>query len=167
MSKPTHIALIASLLLGASVLGACSKDAPAKKVEHVAPAPVKPVQKTEVKVAPKPAAAPVKAAALSPVDAGKKVFTRCKACHTINAGGKNRVGPNLHNIVGRSAATADNFKYSQAMIDSKIVWTAENLDQYLAKPKTFIPKNKMAFIGLKKQADRENLIAYLKANSGD
>ena len=124
------------------------------------------MQKAEVKVAPKPAVAPVKAAELSPVDAGKKVFTRCKACHTIKAGGKNRVGPNLHNIVGRDSGTADSFKYSKAMLGANVVWTEENLDKYLTKPKTFIPKNKMSFIGLKKQADRENLIAYLKANSG-
>ena len=168
MVKPLHIALITSLLLGNTALSACSKKAsePTKKVEKVAPAPAKPVQKAEVKVAPKPAATPVKTAALSPVDAGKKVFTRCKACHTIDEGGKNRVGPNLHNIVGRESGTAANFKYSQAMMDSNIVWTEENLDQYLTKPKAFIPKNKMAFIGLKKEADRENLIAFLKANSG-
>ncbi len=97
-------------------------------------------------------------------DAGKKVFNKCKACHALEAG-KNRIGPSLHGIIGRESGKAEGFKYSDAMMNAGITWTDENLSQYLEKPKDFIPGNKMAFVGLKKEDDREDVIAYLKANA--
>lgn len=97
--------------------------------------------------------------------AGAKVFNQCKACHTLEAG-KNRVGPSLHGIVGRPAGAVEGFKYSDAMKNSGLTWTPENLDKYLADPKGFIPGNKMAFAGVKKPEDRQNVIAYLKKEGG-
>ena len=94
--------------------------------------------------------------------AGKKVFRKCKACHVVNAE-KNRVGPHLVGVVGRDVAMVDGFKYSKAMTewgDGK-AWTPENLAAFLAKPKGLIKGTKMAFAGLKKEADVENVIAYL------
>ena len=91
---------------------------------------------------------------------GKKIYNRCKACHSLDAG-KNKVGPSLHGVIGREAGMVEGFKYSDAMKDSGVTWTAENLDAYLENPKKFMPKTKMAFAGLKKEKDRQDVIAYL------
>jgi cytochrome c len=92
--------------------------------------------------------------------AGEKIFNQCKACHSVKAG-ENRVGPSLHGVIGRKAGAAEGFKYSDAMKTSGVIWTPENIDKYLADPKGFIPGNKMAFAGLKKPEDRQNVLAYL------
>lgn len=94
---------------------------------------------------------------------GEKVFKKCKACHDVGEGAKNKVGPQLNGIVGRAWGTAEGFKYSPAlmgMAEGK-TWTAEELDAFLTKPKDYIPKTKMAFAGLKKDDDRADVIAYL------
>ncbi len=93
-------------------------------------------------------------------DAGKTVFNKCKACHSTDAG-KNMVGPSLHGVVGRKAATGAGFNYSDAMKNSGMTWDAASLDKYLTDPKAAIPGNKMVFVGVKDEADRKNLIAYL------
>ncbi|MEH6525991.1 MAG: cytochrome c family protein [Sneathiella sp.] len=93
---------------------------------------------------------------------GAKVFKKCKACHTIEKGGKNKIGPNLFGVVGRKSAEVEGFKYSKAMKATDLTWDDSNLDQYLTKPKAFIKGNKMSFAGIKKEKQRQDLIAYLK-----
>jgi cytochrome c len=93
--------------------------------------------------------------------AGEKVFNKCKACHVLDEQ-KNRVGPYLLGVIGRPAGTAEGFTYSSAMKDSGIVWDEETIAEYVADPKSYVPGNRMAFPGLKKQEDIANLLAYLK-----
>lgn len=94
--------------------------------------------------------------------AGKRVFNQCMACHTV-VKDKHNLGPSLYGVIGRKAGTANGFKnYSPAMQKADVVWSEETLGKYLAEPKAFIPGNRMIFLGLKKDEDRANLIAFLK-----
>ena len=102
------------------------------------------------------------------IDKGKKVFRKCKACHEVMKE-KNKVGPHLVNLFGRQAGSMEGYKYSKAMkakgADESLVWTEETLELYLTKPRSYVKGTKMAFPGLKKEADRQNVIAYLKTFS--
>ena len=96
--------------------------------------------------------------------AGEKVFAKCKACHVPDVD-KNKVGPSLLGIFGRTAGTHAGFKYSPAMMDAGkggLVWDEAKLTEYLKSPKALVKGTKMAFAGLKDDADIVNLIAYLK-----
>ncbi len=95
--------------------------------------------------------------------AGEKVFKKCKTCHTFDPG-KKKIGPHLTGVVGRKAGAVEGYKYSKAMKAADIVWDEANLDEYLKKPKAFLKGTKMSFAGLKKNAQRTDVIAYLKAN---
>jgi len=111
------------------------------------------------------AAAPAVDPAL--VKAGEKVFKKCKACHAVGDKAKHKIGPHLNGIFGRTAGTAEGFKkYSKDMKGAGadgLVWDEETLATFLAKPKSMIKRTKMAFAGLKKEADLTAVIAYLKA----
>ena len=94
-------------------------------------------------------------------DRGKKVYNKCKACHVVDSE-KNRVGPHLVGLFGRTSGSIEGFKYSKAMKGAEIVWNEETLDGYLEDPKGYVNGTRMAFAGLKKQQDRDDVIAYLK-----
>ncbi len=97
------------------------------------------------------------------IKAGEKVFKKCKACHYADRE-KHKTGPHLVNIIGRTAGSLEDYKkYSKAMKASGIVWDETTLADYLRAPKKYIKGTKMAFVGLKKDADIENIIAYLMA----
>ncbi len=95
-------------------------------------------------------------------EAGKKVFKKCKVCHSFDPG-KKKIGPHLKGVIGRKSGAVEGFKYSKAMAAADITWDEANLDEFLTKPKAFIKKTKMSFAGLKKEEQRADLIAYLKA----
>ncbi|MBM3646795.1 MAG: cytochrome c family protein [Alphaproteobacteria bacterium] len=94
---------------------------------------------------------------------GERVYnTQCKTCHTLDKGGRHLVGPNMHGLFGRKAGTMEGFKFSEAMIASGIVWDDKTIAEYIKDPKGRIPGNTMAFIGLKRQDQIDDVIAYLK-----
>ena len=103
--------------------------------------------------------------ALGDVDHGKKVFKKCAACHTIAQGGKNKIGPKLYNVVGRTVGSLSDYKYSKALTSYGKEWTFEELNGFLIKPAAWIKGNKMGFAGLKKEEDRASVILYLNENS--
>lgn len=96
---------------------------------------------------------------------GQKTFRKCAACHTVDPGGKNKVGPNLWDIVNRAVASGEGFTYSGAMAELGGVWDFERLDGFIADPKGAVQGTKMAFKGLSKDADRANVLAYLRSLS--
>ena len=98
--------------------------------------------------------------------AGKTVFNKCRACHDA-AAEKNKVGPHLVGVVGRPAGAIEGYNYSanlKELAAGGLVWDEAKLAEYLADPKAVVPKGKMAFPGLKEEADIANVIAYLKAD---
>jgi cytochrome c len=95
-------------------------------------------------------------------EAGADVFKKCRACHDVGPDAKNKVGPLLNGIIGRKAGTIEGFAYSDANKASGVVWTEEEMFKYLANPQAYMPRNKMAFAGLKDEQDRHDVIAYLK-----
>jgi len=98
---------------------------------------------------------------LADVGAGKKIFNKCKTCHSVDKE-KNKVGPHLVKIFGRNAAVIEGFKYSNALKSSNIIWDEETLSAYIANPKKYVPGTKMSFRGLKKENQILDLLEYLK-----
>jgi len=95
------------------------------------------------------------------VEAGKKSFAKCRACHALEAG-KNGVGPSLAGVFGRKSGSMAGFKFSEPMTAKGVVWDETTIAAYVADPKGYVPGNKMVFPGIKKESELADLIAYLK-----
>jgi nitrite reductase (NO-forming) len=98
------------------------------------------------------------------VEVGRQVYKKCQACHSLEPG-KNGVGPSLAGIIGKKAASVDNYNYSPAMKASNLTWDVATLNKYLLDPQKTMPGNKMPFPGLKTETERNALIAYLGAGA--
>ena len=103
--------------------------------------------------------------ALADVAHGEKVFKKCSACHSIEAGGGNKIGPALYNVVGRKIAALEDYKYSKALVEYQKNWSFEELNGFLIKPQKWIKGTKMAYAGLRKEKDRASVILYLNKYS--
>lgn len=106
---------------------------------------------------------PILAAPLSGPDSvrGSRLFLQCAACHSVDPGGPNRVGPNLAGIFGAKATTRRGYQYSVALAKAGLVWKATSLDAYLKRPNEAVPGTKMIFGGVSDAKARTDIIAYL------
>jgi cytochrome c len=96
---------------------------------------------------------------------GEKVFKKCSACHMIASNGKNMIGPNLWSVIGRTAGSVSDYKYSKAMVAYGKKWTFEEMNSYLIKPQAYVKGTKMAFAGLRKEKDRASVILFMNSKS--
>ena len=99
------------------------------------------------------------------VTSGEKIFKKCAACHSINKGGKNKIGPALYNVVGGNVGGVTDYKYSKTLASYGKAWTFEELNGFLIKPSAYLKGTKMSYAGLRKEADRASVIKYLNQNS--
>tara|TARA_B110000211_G_scaffold96757_1_gene112814 strand:+ start:2499 stop:3038 length:540 start_codon:yes stop_codon:yes gene_type:complete len=96
---------------------------------------------------------------------GEKIFKKCAACHSINKGGANKIGPALYNVVGRKVGGVNDYKYSKTLSSYDKEWTFEELNGFLKKPSSYLKGTKMSYAGLRKEKDRASVIKYLNKNS--
>ncbi|NNE39287.1 MAG: c-type cytochrome [Marinicaulis sp.] len=161
------LAGLAALILITGCSGA--ENEPSNSEEMPADAPSPTADETPAPALDQPApssensaAAPEPAQEVDLVEAGRKAFTQCAVCHKVKEGERSLVGPNLYGIVGATAGAAD-FNYSDAVRNSGIVWTEENLDAFMENPRELIPGNRMAYAGERNAEKRAAIVEYLKS----
>jgi|TARA_B110000438_G_scaffold289484_1_gene324106 cytochrome c len=98
-------------------------------------------------------------------DDGAKIFKKCAACHSINKGGGNKIGPALWGVLGRKSGSVSDYKYSKAMSAHEKLWSFEEMNGFLIKPKDWIKGTKMSFAGLKNEKERAAVILYMNKNT--
>lgn len=154
MNRP---ALIALATLGLAACGQGGGEAADSTPARPAPTP----EQKAALLATLPA--PYSAADL---DNGRRVFARCRSCHTITEGGPNMTGPNLYGVFGRQIGAHPDYNYSTAAKQADFVWDGEQLDDWLENPRTFLKGTKMSFAGIPDAEDRRDVIAFLKVETG-
>lgn len=97
-----------------------------------------------------------------PLARGAKLYKRCQTCHTLEDGGRHKVGPNLWAVFGSTAGTREGFAYSSAMSESGVIWNMETLSGYIENPRDYMPGNRMSYAGLRKAEDREAILAFMQ-----
>ncbi|WP_203292218.1 c-type cytochrome [Maricaulis parjimensis] len=98
---------------------------------------------------------------------GARQFRRCQSCHTLNEGGRHTIGPNLHGVLGNTAASQDGFAYSSQLSDAGLVWDLDTLNAWIENPRELVRGNRMSFVGLRNATDRRDVIAYILQETGD
>ena len=96
---------------------------------------------------------------------GEKIYKKCSTCHNYKKGSKSKIGPGLWNIINRTKATSEGFAYSSALVEFGGIWTYEEINNFLYKPKEYIKGTKMNFAGLKSVQDRADLVLFLRQKS--
>jgi len=157
-TRMTRTALIA---LAALALASCGKG----EGDTAAPAAAARPAPTEAEKAALLAALPAPYAQ-GDLDNGRRVFARCRSCHTITDGGPNMTGPNLYGVFGRQIGALPKYNYSNAAKQADFVWDGERLDDWLENPRTFLKGTKMSFAGIPDAEDRRDVIAFLKVETG-
>ena len=162
-----HGALVQNLLLflvsAALLLGGCGSDTGDTESTEVLTAATLGEQ-VVMPAAEHLARAPYAQASL---ENGQSIALYCRTCHTLEAGGMHRLGPNLYGFFGRRAGTADGYDYSKVLREADLVWTPRALDAWLGQPARFLPGNRMAFAGVRSASDRADLIAYLLSTTAE
>ena len=112
------------------------------------------------------AAAAALPASAQDIDNGEKVWKKCRACHTIEEGGKNKIGPNLFGVIDNPGGQVEGFKYSKPFLEAGLTWDDATMRAWLADPRAVVKGTKMAFPGLKKEDDITDVIAWMAAQGG-
>jgi len=141
-----------------ALLSACGAQ------DNTAPQPEKTTTPTQTAAVTQTAAAELSPAEML-MKRGAKLYKRCQTCHTLNEGGKHKVGPNMWAIYGATAGQKEGFAYSKVMKESGVIWTDETLSAYIENPRKYMPGNRMSYAGLRKAEDRAAVLAYIKAQT--
>jgi cytochrome c len=165
MSHRFVVTSLAVVALSALSISAQADEPAAPPASKSASAPAAVSADKSASAAPSAADQPAAAAPACDLTLGKRVFGQCSICHSLDKDAPPVAGPNLHGVVGRTAASSPGFSYSKALRDSAKQWTAQELDHFLEQPMSSVPGTMMAFAGLKKPEERAAVICYMETNS--